>query len=112
MLGKVGMEASSNNSQSRHTYSPVKSLHTLSCHSAAVCMRRTKTLLVFWNGEIPDAARNLGRGENLLFRYLKKFELSSAARNRYRSMCGLDRGNSDLPEIRQSLCDKNTTAKS
>lgn len=54
-----------------------------------------------------------GEGEkNELFRPLKKFELSSAARKRYRSMCVLDKGNPDLPEIRRSLCNKNRTAKS
>lgn len=65
MLRKVGMEASSNNSQSRHIHSPVKSLHPLNCHSKAMCMRRTKFLLVFWNVKIPVAARNLGRRKRM-----------------------------------------------
>lgn len=65
MLRKVGMGASSNKSQSRHIRSPVKSLHPLNCHSGAVCMRRTKFLLVFWNVEISVAARNLGRGKRM-----------------------------------------------
>lgn len=65
MLRKVGMEASSNNSQSRHIHSPVKSLHPLNCHSKAMCMRRTKFLLVFRNVKIPVAARNLGRRKRI-----------------------------------------------
>lgn len=64
MLRKVGMGASSNGSQSRHIHSPVKSLHPLNCHNRAVCMRKTKFLLVFWNVE-KGTARNLGRGKRM-----------------------------------------------
>lgn len=63
--------------------------------------------------EDPSCCQEPGEEEeNELFRPLKKFELSSAARNRYRPMCGLDKGNSNLPEIRWSLYNKNRSAKS
>lgn len=72
MLRTVSMEASSNNRQSRHIHSPGKPLHPLNCHSGAVCMRRTKFLLVFWNAESPAVARSLGRGERMNYSDLWK----------------------------------------
>lgn len=53
-----------------------------------------------------------GAEKNDFFRPSKKFELSSASRNSYKSLCGFDKGSSDIPEIRQSLYNSSRAAKS
>lgn len=78
-------------------------LHRRREQSSCWCFRTHKSQLLpeTWGGK-----------KNGLFRPLKKFELSSASRKSYRSLCALDKGNSDLPEIRQSLYNNSRTAKS
>lgn len=70
-----------------------------SCWYFGTC--KSHLLLETWGGE-----------KNDLFRPSKKFELTSASRKCYRSLCELDKGSSDLPEIRQSLYNNSRTAKS
>lgn len=81
--------------------------------TAMLYIRREQSSCWYFGACKSQFLPEIWRGEkNDLFWPSKRPELSSASRKSFRSFCGLDKGNSDLPDIRQSLYKNSRTAKS